>query len=252
MTVRHPEQKIESLARLGYAPFSSSEIVDSLSGEALSGLGDLQASFVGLATDKHMADGGVYRKRAYSRFELALSEEGTELLLSALPGHSILQSPADNTLNGGVVRTFAPLVETLARSVLLRSLILKDAEFVRRVEPGLFSTPLVVGVHQVRIVASGSQDGLPTPEGIHRDAERYTFQHLIGRHLIKGGEFRAYDADKNLIFEWLQEEPFDSVVFLGTTWHSAAPISAIHPAQKGYRDILLIDFEPATPRDGGV
>ncbi len=244
MRVGSHNEKLESLVRQGYASFSSSEVHDSLPEAALSDFSNVQASFVALSIDKHMADGGSYRKRAYSRFEISWSKEKASFSLAAISGHSILQSLEDNALNGGFVRSFDPLPESLLQSPFLSSLIREDAKFVRLADPGLFSSPLVVGVHQVRIVASGSQSGLPTPEGVHRDAERYTFQHLIGRQRIAGGEFRAYDADKNLIFGWLQENPLDSVVFQGTTWHSATPIQATHPSREGYRDILLIDFDP--------
>jgi hypothetical protein len=107
-----------------------------------------------------------------------------------------------------------------------------------------------VGVHQVRIVARGQSTGLPTPEGIHRDRERFTFQHFMARHNVVGGEFRAYDQQKTLCFAWLQEDCLDTVMFEGTTWHSATPIAARDPHGEGYRDIFLIDFdryEPARP-----
>lgn len=187
-----------------------------------------------LLQDEFMGDHGTYRFRRYTRLRLLSGQ------LSPLDGNSIHQLIEHNPLNGGVTRTYLPVEESILANPVLEQLILNDADLL-----GLPADKAwAVGIHQVRIVTSAEQTGLPTPEGIHIDAEMYTVQHLIGRKNVEGGCFSAYDQDKKPILHWLQLELFDSVFFLGTTWHSATPIRPRPADAQGHRDILLIDFEP--------
>jgi hypothetical protein len=186
-------------------------------------------SYKALVQDTHMADGGTYRYRRYSRL---LWQEGR---LRPLSGHSIYQELKDNPLNGGVQRTFAPLQAALLDNPYLQAVVLKDAGHL-----GL-TGDWQVGIHCVRILARPARPGLPTPEGIHRDAERYTVQHLLERKQVRGGVFTAYNESKQPVFHWLQLQRWDTLYFTGSLWHSASPVES---EQGGHRDILLIDFEP--------
>lgn len=228
----------ECLKQNGYGALPAAQVRAALPPALLSGLDELRSSFSELIQDQFMADGGTYRFRRYSRFRLELGR------ITPLAGHSILQSRDENPLNGGVLRTFAPLQASVAQHPLLHALILHDAGVAGDCCPDLFVGPVQVGVHQVRIVAKGQDFGQPTPEGIHLDGESFTFQHFFQRNNASGGEFRAYDQAKRPLFSWLQEECLDSVVFRGTTWHSATPIKKHPDAIEGHRDIFLIDFDP--------
>lgn len=229
----------------GFRSFRASEVRAHLGEFSSSDDQVLEASFSHLVRDQQMGDGGEYRYRRYSRFltPASLAPEIPDFRLTS--GNSILQSLADNSLNGGVERIYQPLTEAVLQNNLFRKLIEHDIKIVRQVDPELFTRPVVIGVHQVRILAYPGLEGKPTPEGIHRDAERFTFQHLWSRQSVEGGEFRAYDQNRELSFRWLQETRFDSVLFEGQTWHSASPIHCQSGSQSGHRDIFLIDFEPA-------
>lgn len=229
------------LSTLGVAALPAARLKASLSPSALSAMERLSESFAHLSQDRHMGDGGTYRFRRYSRYSVAWNGEG--FVWSSLAGNSINQSIHDNPLNGGVRRTFEPLSPEVAESPLLRELLAHDADLLRHLDPSLFEKPVTVGVHQVRIVALPESQGKPTPEGIHRDSERYTFQHFWSRSGVEGGEFRAYDQEQSLVFQWLQSETLDSALFEGATWHSATPIRCLPGVERGYRDIFLIDFD---------
>ena len=191
------------------------------------GEAELLASWDGLLLDVHMADGGSYRFRRYSRL---LWVDGC---LQSLAGNSIYQELVDNPLNGGVQRTFAPILPEILANPFLRAVIQEDARALQ------LAGEWQVGVHCVRIQARPSRPGLPTPEGVHRDAETYTVQHLIGREQVRGGVFTGYNEEKQPVFHWLQLQRWDSLYFQGKLWHSASPIET---DQAGHRDILLIDF----------
>lgn len=187
------------------------------------------AGYDDLVADRYMADGGTYRLRRYSRL---LWQNGR---LFPLEGNSIYQELQDNPLNGGVRRTFAALPPGLLENSFLQAVIQSDATHLE------LEGDWQVGIHCVRILARPSQPGLPTPEGIHRDAEHYTVQHLISRQGVRGGVFSAYDERKCPIFHWLQLHRWDTLFFCGRLWHSATPVES---KEGGHRDILLIDFEP--------
>lgn len=236
------EQAYQSLKEEGFATFSSAVYQQKLlEAGVLEQLPEILSSFGRLVPDQHMGDGGTYRNRAYSRFLLRAEINGFQL--EPLDGHSIFQTLQDNALNGGVLRTYAPLAPEVSESALLRALVLEDAKHAYACEPSLMDHPIQVGVHQVRIVARSGIPGLPTPEGVHRDSERFTFQHFCHRSDIEGGEFRAYNQQKELRFQWLQTDCLDTVMFEGTTWHSATPVACTLPSSEGYRDIFLIDFD---------
>jgi len=199
----------------------------------VSGEEQFVASWESLVQDRHMADGGCYRFRRYSRF---IWRDGR---LGLLSGNSIYQELVDNPLNGGVQRTFAPILPEVLANPFLQAVILQDAHAL-----GLRGD-WQVGIHCVRILARPSRPGLPTPEGVHRDAETYTVQHLIGRRQVRGGVFTAYDEEKRPVFHWLQLKRWDTLYFQGKLWHSASPVES---DSEGYRDILLIDFVPLEPQ----
>lgn len=227
---------------LGYAPIASDTVKLGLTEEALAQLKFVEQTFENLAQDRQMGDGGCYRFRRYSRFRLVV-DQNLPPSLQPLHGSSIHQSIEDNPLNGGVTRTFEPLEPELLSSAFLRELVLQDARVVLDLDAELHTTPVVVGVHQVRIVATVVEAGKPAPEGVHRDAERFTFQHFWDRRSVEGGEFIAYDESKNEVFRWLQTKRLDSVLFRGTTWHSATPIFCRPGFDSGHRDIFLVDFD---------
>lgn len=198
-------------------------------------LEDLRASFADLVQDRFMGDGGSYRKRRFRRFRLDPGRGA----LSPIEGTSIHQTLEDNPLNGGRTRTFESLRQEVMDNAFLKALIWFDFGQI----PAARERSWTVGVHQVRIEAREGALGKPTPEGIHLDSEAFTVQHLMARHNVGGGEFRAYDGQKKPVFSWLQTEPLDSVFFLGTTYHSAGAVH-VEDGCFGYRDIFLIDFDP--------
>ncbi len=233
---------LEALPNLGYCALPSTCVMQNLSSQALAELPKFLTGFEELPQDRFMNDGGTYRYRRFSR--LRLERVDSEWIWEPLSGNSILQTLEDNPLHGGLLRTYPPLTSWTLTSNLLAELVALDRSLACTWDPDLFQGPVAVGIHQVRIVAQQDRLGHPTPEGIHRDSERFTFQHMMARVGVQGGEFRAYDESKCQVYSWLQEESLDSVAFLGTTWHNATPIVCEEGRDIGYRDILLVDFDP--------
>jgi hypothetical protein len=98
--------------------------------------------------------------------------------------------------------------------------------------------------HQFRI---DTTDGIgrPTPEGAHRDGVDLVAVFMVGRHAIKGGETRVFDAEGPNGQRFTLSEPW-SVLLLDDkrVIHESTPIQPL--AEDGHRDTLVV-----TLRAGG-
>ena len=193
-----------------------------------------------LELDPYMADGGRYRSRRYGVYQLS----ATTGQLTHIPGASFYQRIEINPLNGGKHRHFAALDADSVKNPFLHELILFD--FAQLTSKKHIEDDWLIGVHQIRILATAGMQGNPTPEGIHRDDETYTAQHLIARHNIGDGINYFYGSGPEPTTRpqtvWKQQCYFDSYYFDRTQWHSVSPIVSGNHDGGGYRDVILIDF----------
>jgi len=193
-----------------------------------------------LELDPYMADGGEYRYRRYGLFELTVP---TAQLVHR-PDVSFFQSTETNPLNGGVHRYFAQLAGATITSAFLQALVHFD--FAQFTSDTLVGDHWLVGVHQIRILATAGVFVEPTPESTHRDDETFTAQHLIARHNIVGGINSFYGrggtptepADAT----WEQQSYFDSFYFDRSVWHDVSSVTSGARGGHGHRDVLLIDY----------
>ncbi len=187
-----------------------------------------------------MAGGGCYRLRRYGLYRLS----STTGQLAHIQGAPFYQSIEVNPLNGGEQRFFAALGANTVENPFLRELILFD--LAQLTSNKHIKGDWLIGVHQIRIIATPGVPGSPTPEGIHRDDEHFTSQHLISRQNISGGINYFYGNGPNPTgvpqADWTQKSYFDSYYFDHSLWHSVSPIVCSELDGGGYRDVLLIDF----------
>ena len=227
-----------SLARVHYALVSCHEFSFTPASHESSAL--FRRDWEHLEPDPYMADGGKYRSRRYGLYQLS----GTTTQLTYIPGASFYQSIEINSLNGGEHRHFAALDANTVKNPFLRELILFDLAQLTSNEH--IEDDWLIGVHQIRILATNGVPGNPTPEGTHRDNEHYTAQHLIARHNIGGGINYFYgngpEPTELPQVVWEQRSYFDSYYFDRSLWHSVSPIVSGMCDGDGHRDVLLIDF----------
>jgi hypothetical protein len=187
-----------------------------------------------------MADGGSYRFRRYGLYQLST----TTGQLNFIPDASFYQSIEINPLNGGEHRHFAALDADSVNNPFLHELIQFD--FAQLTSKKHIEDDWLIGVHQIRILATAGMQGNPTPEGIHRDDESYTAQHLISRDNIGGGINYFYgngpEPTRHPQAVWKQQSYFDSYYFDRSLWHSVSPIVSGNRDGDGHRDVILIDF----------
>jgi hypothetical protein len=190
-----------------------------------------------LPPDRHLRDGGRYRRRRHGSFVL---DGGA---CRAVPQRPHWQPVEYNALHGGIQRDFEPMpsgwVADPAWSQLL--LALGNVASTLRGEQTWY-----VEAHPFRIEANEGI-GRPTPEGAHRDGVDLVAVVFVGRHNVKGGETRVFDARGPQGVRFTLREPW-SVLLLDDerVIHESTPIQPLDPAQASWRDTLVLTF-----RSGG-
>ena len=103
---------------------------------------------------------------------------------------------------------------------------------------------MFVEAHQFRIDTAGGI-GRPTPEGAHRDGVDLVAVALVGRHNVKGGETRVFEASGRRGERFTMTEPW-SLLLLddARVIHESTPIQPV--GAQGHRDTLVV-----TLRSGG-
>ena len=191
-----------------------------------------------LGVDAYMADGGRYRRRRFSAFEVSAQS------ITRKPHQPHYQSRDYNPLNGGIERWFPPFKDEIASHVTLQSILRFCFSLFDKLTPQE-SRPAAwhVECHQFRIEARSSEHGQPTPEGLHRDGVDWVLVMLVTRENIAEGVTSIHDANRKMIGRFTLTQPLDSAfvddsrVYHGVT--AVVPIDAEKPA---YRDVLVVTF----------
>ena len=225
-----PSQLADAIRSGGYALLRPLDVA-ALAGCSLGELQSLVPSWDRLELDNYLKDGGRYRRRRHSCFV----DSGTDLAQS--PHRAHWQPVEYNALHGGMHRLFVPIepgtIEQPAWSKLLRALGSVCAA-VRGPETWY------VEAHQFRIdTADGI--GRPTPEGAHRDGVDFVAVILIGRHNIKGGETRVFEANGPKGQRFTMLEPWTLLLLDdAAVIHESTPIQPV--GENGHRDTLVLTW----------
>jgi hypothetical protein len=206
-----------------------------LSAQALAAL---QPSWDELSPDAYLKDGGRYRKRRHSSFVLEADQ------VRQVPHRAHWQPVAYNALHGGMERWFEPMDHATVTQPAWPRLLLGLGTLATALKG---AQPWYVEAHQFRI---DTTDGIgrPTPEGAHRDGVDFVAVFMVGRHRIKGGESRVFEAHGPNGQRFTLTEPW-SVLLLDDERmiHETTPIQPLDgPEAVGWRDTLVV-----TLRSGG-
>ena len=184
-----------------------------------------------LPRDPYLKDGGRYRFRRHSSFEI----KGESLRM--VPHRAHWQSLDYNALHGGIERWFEPSQAQLTGDLAWQSLLLGLAHVLNSIKQ---VNTWFVEAHQFRI---DTTDGIgrPTPEGAHRDGVDFVAVFLLNRVDIKGGETRIFDASGSAGLRFTLTEPWSLLLMNDEKMiHESTPIQPLGP--HGYRDTLVLTF----------
>jgi hypothetical protein len=230
-----PEAR-RDIARQGFAwiPHTAWSISSSLMPHWQSLRGDWDH----LELDRYLQGGARFRRRRYGRYYWSPAHD----TLVALPQEAYYQPTDENSYAGGIERSFALLLPATVDSPFLHALV-RSTFACLPVAPDRWEGPWEARVHQIRIVASPHEPGLPAPEGVHQDGTDFLTLHLIRRQNIVGGETTIYDLERVPIQRYTMRQTLDSLIFEDPRiMHGVTPVHPADGQTQGIRDLLGIDF----------
>jgi hypothetical protein len=230
------DQMDRALAAQGHVVMSPETVSDWI-GLSPTDRQQLQTYWGDLPPDPHLKDGGRYRRRRHSSFVL----EGD--VVRQVPHRAHWQPLAYNALHGGMLRWFEPMDPAMVALPAWQRLLVALGGVTSRLRG---ERSWYVEAHPFRI---DTTDGIgrPTPEGAHRDGVDLVAVFMLGRHNIKGGESRVFEAAGPAGQRFTLMQPW-SLLLLDDerTIHETTPIQPEDPAALGWRDTLVITLR----RDG--
>ncbi len=233
-----PAHLAQALRSDGYALLRPADLCV-LTGASLDELNAMVPSWDALALDNYLKDGGRYRRRRHACFV----QDGDAL--AQTPHRPHWQPISYNALHGGMQRLFEPVLPDTVAQRGWRRLIIALGQVCSSLRG---AQPWYVEAHQFRIdTADGI--GRPTPEGAHRDGVDFVAVLLVGRHNIKGGETRIFEADGPNGKRFTLTEPW-SLLLLDDAGviHESTPIQPddaagdLRDGAAGHRDTLVLTF----------
>ena len=194
---------------------------------------EVLASFDDLPRDMHSLSR--HRTARLTQY-FAYHEEG-EWFFAPLPRRDYVQSAEYIKLpEAGGVRRFreqltcdpTPVVEALLAAL-----------------PVNLSQQYQINVNQFRVIVNSEFDGIPVPEGPHRDGHQFSGIGVVRRHQIEGAETTVIDPKSgDVVFRTtLQSNQFlliDDARYI----HYTSDFAAADGHQDGFRDIWVIEFDP--------
>ena len=195
-----------------------------------------EASWNDMPQDTYMADGGRYRRRRHATLSVAVG--ATAANLEAQQPH--YQSLDYNNLNGGIARHFEPIRGDIIAGASMSALLALCVQVFGSLLPG---KRWHVEVHQFRIEAGAQHQGMPTPEGVHRDGVHYVLVLMVRRHNIAEGTTTIHDAAGRQLASFTLTQPLDmTLIDDERCLHGVTPVVPIDPTKPAYRDVLVITF----------
>lgn len=227
-----PGRALDDVRARGFAVLPSAD-VSALAQAPLSALQALEPDWATLPADAYLKDGGRYRSRRHSCFVV----DGGDVVQA--PHRAHWQSLDYNALHGGMRRMFEPVAPQTAAAPAWQGLLRGLGGWCSALRG---PQPWYVEAHQFRIDTAGGI-GRPTPEGAHRDGVDFVAVLLVGRHAIKGGETRVFQADGPDGQRFTLGEPW-SLLFLDDARmiHESTPIQPAEDDAPGHRDTLVLTF----------
>jgi hypothetical protein len=209
---------------------------------ALSDWDAFSASWNGLELDEHMADGGRYRRRRHAVFSA-----GSDGAIERQAHQPHYQGLDYNPLNGGIARWFAAVTPEIARSASLTAILEFSRALFRRLAPDV--PQWKIEAHQFRIEAQPGSEGLPTPEGMHRDGVDFVLVLLVNRTNIASGTTSIHGPDGRELGRFTLTSPLDAaLVDDARVAHGVTAVKAIDPEAPAHRDVLVVTFKSSTGR----
>ncbi|MBY0288837.1 MAG: 2OG-Fe dioxygenase family protein [Mycobacteriaceae bacterium] len=196
-----------------------------------------------LVPDPYAAELGTQRLRRYGHYVYSSADRTAE----PMPLCAFVQPDDSNPLYVDRERQFLGLTESFMSDPMLRGLLVLLGELAVELDP---CDEWHAQVTPFRVVATATEGGNPTPEGLHRDGVTLVSSLLINRHNAIGGTSTVCDREGSCLMETTMHEP--GTLLLGDdrrTLHGVSPIRPRDPDEPAWRDVLVLTFAPSSPSD---
>jgi hypothetical protein len=224
------------LAREGFVHLRAAEVSAALPDAALDAWPAFAASWDGMALDRHMADGGRYRRRRHAILSARAGVQG----LAREPDGPHWQAVDHNRLNGGVQRFFESMPATLTAGPAFTAIAGWARGVFDAADPG---RDWHIEAHQFRIEAAPDEAGRPTPEGMHRDGVDWVLVMLVRRENVDRGVTEIATPDGRALGAFTLAEPMEAVLLDDRRiLHGVTPVVPHDPARPAWRDVLVVTF----------
>lgn len=227
----------ETLADSGYVHIPPARMKDWLGHYLQSDWESFSRSWDALEQDACMNDGGTYRRRRHAVFA------GSGTWIQRQPDRPHYQEKAFNALNGGVERQFAPVRPEIASHRLTQRTVAFFMELFDRCRPEGRPASWEIEMHQFRIEASDGRNGLPTPEGMHRDGVDWVVMMFVDRRNAAGATTSIVAESGDLVARIQMTEPYETIVLDDRRFrHGVSPLTVRCAQGGGARDVLVLTY----------
>jgi hypothetical protein len=194
------------------------------------------ASWNRLVLDTHLPDGHRYRRRRHATLSARAGETSFRRELHA-PHYQGLEY---NRLVGGIERWFEPIEDAIASGPSFRAVVSLGLRLYGSLKP---ETDWHIEVHQFRIEARPGAEGLPTPEGVHRDGVDYVTVMLVDRVNIESGTTTMHAPDGREIGRFTLATACDAaLVDDARVMHGVTAVRPVDPMRAAWRDVIVVTY----------
>jgi hypothetical protein len=182
------------------------------------------------------------RNRAY--LKLLWNRDTDEVTVAK--NQSYFQSAASNVDDGGKIRQFAVMDQTILHLAVMQNVIRYNLNIIREFKPLLHCEELVLGLHFIQYKVQKFGASYSSPDVLHIDDEPLVFVHLLNlTSNAWGGDNLIADLQTKEITHVVRlEKEFETIVLTRDYYHAVTPLGAREGEAR--RDILLFTVEPST------
>jgi len=194
------------------------------------------ASWNDMPLDTHLPDGHRYRRRRHATLSARAGDEA----FTRQPHGPHYQAREYNALVGGIERWFEPVDDAVVEGATFRAILGFCLRFFGGLRP---AARWHIECHQFRIEARRDAEGLPTPEGVHRDGVDYVLVLLVDRVNIESGTTTIHATDGTPLGSFTLASALDAaLVDDSRVRHGVTPVRPVDPSRPAHRDVLVVTF----------
>ncbi|KUM45043.1 2OG-Fe dioxygenase family protein [Pseudomonas sp. EpS/L25] len=172
-------------------------------------------------------------KLVFNPYSLKLSVSNTQ---------NYFQSYGANETDGGKVRVFPPLSESIVDDPLFLTVLRKDAELMREYCNRMGKDELNLSIHLIRYKSIEGGASYSSPVWLHLDDEPLVFIHLINlTENALGADNVISEMDNKPKHVLRLTKPLDTLIVDTMKKHAVTPLGSTGGV--AYRDVMLVNLE---------